>query len=121
MEREITKPCLEYIVKALNCEFGKNFKIKKVKDKFIIVDEKNLENYIKSLHLEIKNGNELKIFIKNVEEENILTKLQNTLQKYAPKIIEKGLEITFSDDKVCSITGILADVFCKFIKINFGN
>jgi len=122
MKQKISKRCLEYILKGLNCEFNTNLKIKQVKNKLIIIDEKNLDNFEKSLHLEIENGNEIKFKIHNIDENS-----KNTFQKLFEnfkntKFLDNLIEIIISEDEMCSFTGISVKIICKIIKaMKIGN
>jgi len=114
----ISIDCLEYLIKGLNCHYEKNFIITEEKDGKYIISEKdnNLNNEIQ-LVLSQKPG-QIKFVVTNFDDSKKDAFLK-IFEKFSPKIVDKFLEMTLSDNLPCSLTGNMVEIICNFMSSNF--
>jgi len=113
MDTKISKDCLEHLVKGLNCHYGKQFSIEEKNGKFFIKKEGDSIDSVQ-LILSQKPG-QTKFIIENFED-NRLESYIEILANFSPKIVEKFLEITLSDNMGCSFMSTIIEIICKVMK-----
>jgi len=121
MKEKLSKPCVEHIVKGLNCSTNSNLKVIENQDGIFIIEEKDSSDIGNKLHLKIhKDSSDLKISISNYNTkfENKYKELFNKSLLFTSKAVNKVFELVTSDDKLCTSASMLTEVICKFIKMN---
>ena len=120
-ENNLSKICIEHIVKGLNCSTSSNLKVIEDENGIFIIDEKDSKDIKDKLHLKIQNtDNEFKISVSNynTQFENEYKKLFDKSLLFTSKVIDKVFELTISDDKSCASVSAITEIICQFIKMS---
>jgi len=120
-ENNLSKICIEHIVKGLNCSTSSNLKVIENENGIFIIDEKDSKDIKDKLHLKIQNtDNELKISVSNynTQFENEYKKLFDKSLLFTSKVIDKVFELTISDDESCTSVSAITEIIYQFIKMS---